>query len=352
VPRRPPTARDRDPPGAEEAPAAAALPKALVGGEEPPPPLPGRRIRVYWPAEECWFRGRVISSSAVVGQTIQYDDGETKRHLLDVEGWQWEYITVGRRKAAKPAAQPAAEPAAATAEPAAEPVEEPAAERAAEPAAQEPPEELHLHLSCSNTTGYRGVFKDAHGRFYAQHKIGVRTVSSASFDTAVEAAEAYARSMKDPASLAAAGASCIAPRAAPPAARARASTVAKEASASASRPQARPRAAPRKGGAPVAGKHDLEPPAAEALAEAPAPAAAAAAEPPAALAAGESRSAAAPLPLLPQRPFRPQPFGGGHAPLSLEERMRLSGAPPLPPLRKAQAPAQATVATVVVTASF
>ena len=47
-----------------------------AGGEDPPPPLPGRRVRVWWPAEKRWFRGLVLSSSAAEGHTIKYEDGE------------------------------------------------------------------------------------------------------------------------------------------------------------------------------------------------------------------------------------------------------------------------------------
>ncbi|EOD21267.1 hypothetical protein EMIHUDRAFT_241459 [Emiliania huxleyi CCMP1516] len=58
-------------------------------------------------------------------------------------------------------------------------------------------EGLRLHLSSSNSTGYRGLFHDrrASGRFQAQYRAGERRVSIGSFDTAVEAAVAYARAV-------------------------------------------------------------------------------------------------------------------------------------------------------------
>ena len=71
-----------------------------------------------------------------------------------------------------------------------------AAERAA-PALAEA-EGLCLHLSSSNGTGYKGVFKDTSKptvRFRAGHSVAGKTVSLGSFGTAVEAAVAYARSV-------------------------------------------------------------------------------------------------------------------------------------------------------------
>jgi len=50
-----------------------------------------------------------------------------------------------------------------------------------------------LHLSSSNVTGYMGVTEPSSGRFRAQHRAGGRQVSLGTFDTAVEAAVAYAR---------------------------------------------------------------------------------------------------------------------------------------------------------------
>ncbi|EOD16916.1 hypothetical protein EMIHUDRAFT_244660, partial [Emiliania huxleyi CCMP1516] len=85
---------------------------------------------------------------------------------------------------------------------AAEPAEAPAA---AEPTTQAPvtqapvaaeAEGVRLHLSSSNSTGYKGVYKDG-SRFKAQHRRGGvdgRSVSLGYYDTAVEAAVAYARS--------------------------------------------------------------------------------------------------------------------------------------------------------------
>ncbi|EOD31694.1 hypothetical protein EMIHUDRAFT_468124 [Emiliania huxleyi CCMP1516] len=54
-------------------------------------------------------------------------------------------------------------------------------------------EGLKLHLSSSGSTGYRGVYKVAPGRFVARHKAEGRLAFIGSFDTAVEAAVAYAR---------------------------------------------------------------------------------------------------------------------------------------------------------------
>ena len=55
-------------------------------------------------------------------------------------------------------------------------------------------EGLRLHLS-SNSTGYRGVFKQSSGRFHARRRVDGRNVSVGTFDTAVEAAVAYARAV-------------------------------------------------------------------------------------------------------------------------------------------------------------
>ena len=54
-------------------------------------------------------------------------------------------------------------------------------------------EGLHLHLSSSNSTGYKNVFKEPSGRFEANHRVEGRNVGLGIFDTAVEAAVAYAR---------------------------------------------------------------------------------------------------------------------------------------------------------------
>ena len=59
-------------------------------------------------------------------------------------------------------------------------------------------EGLRLHLSSSNGTGYKGVFKDTSKptvRFRAGHSVAGKTVSLGSFGTAVEAAVAYARAV-------------------------------------------------------------------------------------------------------------------------------------------------------------
>ena len=72
--------------------------------------------------------------------------------------------------------------------------------RVTEPAAAAPAplavdaEGLRLHLS-SNATGYKGVQEQSSGRFVAQHKVGGRMVYIGIFDTAVEAAVAYARAV-------------------------------------------------------------------------------------------------------------------------------------------------------------
>ncbi|EOD28286.1 hypothetical protein EMIHUDRAFT_114210 [Emiliania huxleyi CCMP1516] len=60
-------------------------------------------------------------------------------------------------------------------------------------------EGLRLHLSSSSNTGYTGVFQHASGhrsRFQAQHRVGGRKVSLGYFDSAVEAAVAYARAAR------------------------------------------------------------------------------------------------------------------------------------------------------------
>ena len=56
-------------------------------------------------------------------------------------------------------------------------------------------EGLRLHLSSSNSTGYKNVFKQASGRFWAQHTVDGGQVHIGTFDTAVEAAVAYARAV-------------------------------------------------------------------------------------------------------------------------------------------------------------
>ncbi|EOD34401.1 hypothetical protein EMIHUDRAFT_98774, partial [Emiliania huxleyi CCMP1516] len=55
-------------------------------------------------------------------------------------------------------------------------------------------EGLRLHLSSSNATGYKGVYEHS-GRFKAQRRVGGRLGSIGKFDTAVEAAVAYARAV-------------------------------------------------------------------------------------------------------------------------------------------------------------
>ncbi|EOD41433.1 hypothetical protein EMIHUDRAFT_448797 [Emiliania huxleyi CCMP1516] len=60
--------------------------------------------------------------------------------------------------------------------------------------AQRRAEGLRLHLSSSNATGYKGVYEHS-GRFKAQRRVGGRLGSIGKFDTAVEAAVAYARAV-------------------------------------------------------------------------------------------------------------------------------------------------------------
>jgi len=55
-------------------------------------------------------------------------------------------------------------------------------------------EGLRLHLSSSSSTGYKGVYEHS-GRFVAQDRRGGRNASLGTFDTAVEAAVAYARAV-------------------------------------------------------------------------------------------------------------------------------------------------------------
>ena len=54
-------------------------------------------------------------------------------------------------------------------------------------------EGLRLHLSSSSSSGYKGVNKQASGRFEAKHRVGGKVVYLGTFGTAVEAAVAYAR---------------------------------------------------------------------------------------------------------------------------------------------------------------
>ena len=73
----------------------------------------------------------------------------------------------------------------------------PPAEGVAEGVAEEA-EGLRLHLSSSNATGYKGVYR-LHGRFHVQHYVDGRCDGLGCFDTAVEAAVAYARAAAAPA---------------------------------------------------------------------------------------------------------------------------------------------------------
>ena len=54
-------------------------------------------------------------------------------------------------------------------------------------------EGLRLHLSSSSSTGYKAVIKQASGRFVARHYVDGRRDSLGCFNTAVEAAVAYAK---------------------------------------------------------------------------------------------------------------------------------------------------------------
>ena len=56
-------------------------------------------------------------------------------------------------------------------------------------------EGLRLHLSSSNRTGYTGVSKVASGRFKATQEVDGRNVYLGTYDTAVQAAVAYARAI-------------------------------------------------------------------------------------------------------------------------------------------------------------
>jgi len=73
--------------------------------------------------------------------------------------------------------------------------EEEEGEEGAEPApVVEEAEGLRLHLSNSNSTGYRGV-RMQRGRFNARHMLDGTCLYLGSFGTAVEAAVAYARAV-------------------------------------------------------------------------------------------------------------------------------------------------------------
>ena len=54
---------------------------------------------------------------------------------------------------------------------------------------------VRLHLSSSSNTGYRGVWEQYPGRFLARHTVDGRRIVLGTFDTAVEAATAYARAV-------------------------------------------------------------------------------------------------------------------------------------------------------------
>ena len=55
-------------------------------------------------------------------------------------------------------------------------------------------EGLRLHLSSITSTGYKGVHADR-SRFRAERRVGGKRVYLGTFDTAVEAAAAYARAV-------------------------------------------------------------------------------------------------------------------------------------------------------------
>ena len=56
-------------------------------------------------------------------------------------------------------------------------------------------EGLRLHLSSSSATGYKGVREHLSGRFEVRYTANGRPVTLGCFDTAVEAAVAYARAV-------------------------------------------------------------------------------------------------------------------------------------------------------------
>ena len=59
-------------------------------------------------------------------------------------------------------------------------------------------EGLRLHLSSSNRTGYKNVVQQSASRFQAFNKVDGRRLCLGTFDTAVEAAAAYARAVEVP----------------------------------------------------------------------------------------------------------------------------------------------------------
>ena len=59
-------------------------------------------------------------------------------------------------------------------------------------------EGLRLHLSSSNRTGYKNVYQQSASRFQAFNKVDGRRLCLGNFDTAVEAAAAYARAVEVP----------------------------------------------------------------------------------------------------------------------------------------------------------
>ncbi|EOD34363.1 hypothetical protein EMIHUDRAFT_202126 [Emiliania huxleyi CCMP1516] len=59
-------------------------------------------------------------------------------------------------------------------------------------------EGLRLHLSSSNRTGYKNVYQQSASRFQAFNKVDGRRLCLGTFDTAVEAAAAYARAVEVP----------------------------------------------------------------------------------------------------------------------------------------------------------
>lgn len=49
----------------------------------------GRRIEVWWPAEQQWFAGFVTGySSSTRRHTIKYDDGDVERTMLSAERYR------------------------------------------------------------------------------------------------------------------------------------------------------------------------------------------------------------------------------------------------------------------------
>ncbi|GMH33654.1 hypothetical protein BSKO_01488 [Bryopsis sp. KO-2023] len=60
-----------------------------VSSEPPPSSLEGKRIRVYWKADEAWYSGRVASFDSLSGKhKVCYDDGDVEELQLDKEKYE------------------------------------------------------------------------------------------------------------------------------------------------------------------------------------------------------------------------------------------------------------------------